>query len=201
MRGIPVDRLWLIGGAVGAVLLVVVAWFLVIGPQNAETNSLNDQAATAEVRLVSLKQRLAELQKQSADLPRYEAERAKDRQALPTTSAMSDFLRELQSIGDITGVVVSGLTVGNPASAPGVKGQIQALPVTVTATGPGGKVNEFLDQLQQVQPRAVLITSANVTATDPSGGFGGLVGVMLSLQVFVAPATASASAQPSVGPS
>lgn len=199
MRGVPVDRLWLIGGAVGAVLLLVVGWFAIIGPQNTETNSLKDQAATAETRLTSMKQRLSELQKQSADLPKYQADLAKDRRALPTTSGMADFLRQLQTIGDSTGIVVNSLTVGNPVAATGVKGQVQALPLTVAATGPGSKLTEFLNELQLKQPRAVLITSTTLAVGDPVGSLAGNISITLSMQVFVAPA--AATAQPSVRPS
>ena len=40
MRARHADRLWAIGGALGAVVLLAAAWFLLIGPQRSETAAL-----------------------------------------------------------------------------------------------------------------------------------------------------------------
>jgi len=73
------------------------AWLLLISPQNARTAALHDQTAAATARLPALQRRLAELQRQNADKQQYLAQLDQDRQALPSTSGMSDFLRELQA--------------------------------------------------------------------------------------------------------
>ncbi len=187
------DRLWMIGGALGAVALLAIGWFLFIGPKKQQTNSLHDQLDAAQLRRVTLEHQLADLRQQNRDLPRYLAQLARDRQALPTTLNLSDFLRELESAGGSTGVTVSGLLVGAPLQVSAAGKQVYALQVSLTATGTAAKLNQFLDQLQQVQPRAVLISSASSVPEDQSGTLAGSVTLTLSLQVFVAPPKGAAT--------
>jgi Tfp pilus assembly protein PilO len=168
--------------------MLLVGWFLFIGPQNTETSSLEDQTVTAELRAGSLTRQLSELRQQNEELPKYKAQLARDRQALPAAAGMSDFLRQLQAAGDSTGVSVDGVTVGSPTRAVGAVG-VQALPVMLTVAGPGAKLSRFLDQLQRVQPRAVLISSTNAVTGDPNGSIAGSSSLTLTLQVFTAGAT------------
>lgn len=196
MRTGHADRRWAIGGILTAAVLLAGTWFFLISPQNSDTRRLQDQASAAQLRLPSLQRRLAELRQQNGDLAQYQGQLVRGRQALPTTSALSDFLRGLQKVGDSAGVSVSGVTVDTPiqATTPGAK--VYALPISLTATGAVGKVEQFLDQLQQGQPRAVLISTANVGSADQSGSFADSVSLTLSMQVFVAPASGSGNASP-----
>jgi Tfp pilus assembly protein PilO len=186
-------RLWAIGGALAAAVLVAVGWFLFISPQNSQTTDLRARTAAAQQRITSLNHRLGELRQQNTDLARYQAELARDREALPKESALSNFLRELQDAGDSAGISVSGLVVGVPVPATEGGGAVFALPVSVTALGTEAKLNGFLDQLQQVQPRAVLITSANAIPNEGSGSLAGTVSLTLTMQVFTAPENAAAA--------
>jgi Tfp pilus assembly protein PilO len=186
MRTGRVDRLWMIGGAVGALVLLAIGWFFFISPQKGQTISLNNRAAETQLRLTSLGHKLADLRQQNRDLPLYRAQLARDRRALPTTSDLSNFLRELQTAGDGTAVSVSGLLVGSPTEINVAATKVYALPITLNAEGTAADLDLFLDQLQRAQPRAVLITSANATPIDQSGSLAGAVSLTLSMQVFVA---------------
>jgi hypothetical protein len=64
---------------------------------------------------------------------------------------------------------------------------VYALPVSLNVTGPTAKVNPFLDQLQQVQPRAVLIGSVNFAPSSAAGLDRS--SVTINLQAFYAPLT------------
>jgi Tfp pilus assembly protein PilO len=183
------DRLWVTGGAFGAAVLLAIGWFLFIGPRNAETSSLEQQTVAAEVHVASLTHRLAELRQQNRNLPKYKAQLERDRQALPTTAGMADFLRELQAAGENAGVSVQGILVGAPIQATAPASEIIALPITLTAAGTTAKLDLFLDQLQKVQPRAVLISSANAMANEQDGN----TTLSLTLQAFVAPSTPAPS--------
>jgi hypothetical protein len=187
MRGGHPDRLWMTGGALGAAVLLAIGWLLFIGPQKRLTHSLDDQAAAAQLRLTSLQHRLADLRREDRGLPLYRARLARDHLALPTAPALSDFLRELQAAGDNAGVSVTGLLVGAPSQVAGLAIRVHALPITLNATGTTVKLDKLLDQLQQVQPRAVLISSANVIPAEQSGSLAVTVTLTLTLQAFVAP--------------
>jgi Tfp pilus assembly protein PilO len=192
------DRLWVIGGVLGAVALLAIGWLFLISPQNAQTSHLNDRAAAAELRLETLQRRLADLRQQSGNLPRYREQLARDRQALPTMAALSDFLRELQAAGDGAGVAVSGVNVGAPTPVTAAK-QVFVLPITLTASGTAARLNQLLDQLQRVQPRAVLINNVSTTPEQQNGSLAGTVVLTLALQAFVSPASGVAGA-PSAKP-
>jgi Tfp pilus assembly protein PilO len=158
----------MVGGAFGAAALLAVGWFGFIGPELDQATSLRAEAVTAHGQLTTLESGLAELRMQYRDLPRYQAELAVDRQALPTTAASSDFLRVLQSLGDRTGALITGITLSAPAPVV-TNTKVSALPIIITATGTTPQLTELLDQMQQAQPRAVLINSADLT-TDPIAG-------------------------------
>ena len=183
MRAQHADRLWAIAGALAAAALLAVGWFLLVSPQQAETRALDEQVADAQVRVTTLQKRLDQLREQKDKLPEYEAQLKRNREALPTTSSMPDFLRQLETAGKGTGVSVSRVNVEQPVAVAGTATQVFELPISLRAEGTAGKLDTFLDQLQRVQPRAVLISDVNATA-----GEHGVIGLDVRLKAFVAPA-------------
>jgi Tfp pilus assembly protein PilO len=201
MMRLSAERLWLIGGVVAVVALFAVGWFFAISPQYDQAASLNDQAATTDSQVTQLQHRIAELRKQNENLPTYLATLAKQQAALPSTSGLSDLLRELQGAGDVTGAAVSGVSVGGVVDVSAGGSKLYALPLTMTVTGSVSQLREFLNQLQQVQPRAVLITSASLS-TSVSVGSSAAPGskattstssLSLSMKAFVAASSAAAA--------
>jgi type IV pilus assembly protein PilO len=180
------DRMWAVGGAVGAAVLVALAWFFLISPQRAETAVLQEDTAAAHTRIGMLQQRLGQLRKENSELAKFQAQLAADRQALPTDSGLPNFLRQIQIAGEATGVTVNSVTVGEPDVAAASGGQLYAFTITMTVEGNAATLSRYLDQLQRVQPRAVLINSVNLAAADPSTSINSPSGLTLNLHVFVA---------------
>jgi Tfp pilus assembly protein PilO len=190
------DRLWLYGGVAGAVLLLVVGWFLAIGPMHTEADGLRVQADDTETQIVSLRRRLAELQAQDAKLATYRAALKANQEALPAGTGVPDFLRQLQESGDSVRVDVTSMNIGQPETNTAVP-TIFDLPITINADGKAGDLERFLDQMQLVQPRAVLIESVGI-----SSGEVGEKALSVSLRAFVTKSgakTGAASATPSAG--
>jgi Tfp pilus assembly protein PilO len=177
-------RLWIAGGVLGAAVLFAVAWFFLISPKNSEANSLRDRAEAASLRLPAMQHRLAELRQQSTDRQQYVDQLARDRKALPAASDLSTFLSDVQAAGDRAGVSVGGVSVGAPTEVTAAGAHLHALPVTLNADGTAADLNRFLDELQQAQPRAVLVNNVSVTAGAQHAGAYTLT---LGLRVFVAP--------------
>jgi Tfp pilus assembly protein PilO len=136
--------------------MFAMGWFFFISPQYDDRANLRSERAAAQERAVKLEQRLEELKAQNAELPRYLAELERGRQALPTASGMSDFVREMKTAGELTGTNVTSIVVGAAEDAPAGGGSVQSLPVSLTVTGSIDALNGFLDRLQLEQPRAVL---------------------------------------------
>lgn len=229
------ERLWLIGGAIVAAALVLLGYVVFIGPQRSSTSDVNTQLSSAQTQNSALQSRLRALHAENANQAKYMAELAAARAALPSTSGISDFVRSLQAMGNATGTAVTAVTVGAPTAvaapvatpAPGATsaapapaaapGAAAASPATVYSMAITGQVSgsargldAFLQQLQAVQPRAVLVTSITESAAGAAGAGGapgakpvaGDTTLSLVMQAFVAPNLNSlaASATPTPAP-
>ncbi|HWG97787.1 MAG TPA: type 4a pilus biogenesis protein PilO [Pilimelia sp.] len=188
MRTTLTARLWLAGGALAAVLLVVTGWFLLVSPKLADAAGLRTQADDVRMQVDLLNRELATLREQNRDLAGYEAKLAAARQALPHHAALPDLLRQLQAAGEAAGVTVGNLTVGGPAEVNGASTEVIAVPVSLTAVGTGPALERFLDQLQRHQPRAMLIDSVASSGEGADASLAGRSSLTLGLRVFVAPA-------------
>ncbi|HEX3334934.1 MAG TPA: hypothetical protein VHS54_00645 [Jatrophihabitans sp.] len=230
------ERLWLIGGGLVAFVLLLIGYFFFISPQRSQTSDVNSQIVTAKQANAQLQQRLDALRQQNKNLPKYKADLAKARLALPATTGVPDFLRTLQALGNATNISVSSLTFGQPAPAtvaapvptanptdtasstvsPATTAQpaspsagVYSISITASVSGTSAALDNFLEQLQVVQPRAVLITQIAETVLAPGAAQGAVTGtttLQLSMQAFVAPAAAApataavpAAATPSAG--
>ena len=179
--------LWIGGGTIGLVLLAALGWYLLIRPEYATAARLREQTATAQDSMASLRQKLAQARLQNADFDSYQAKLAKARAALPGTSGLSTFLTDVQAAGVTTGVEVRGLIVGAPLQAAGSNGQIYALPISINAAGTAPQLDAFLNRLQRVQPRAVLINTANLAPDASSLSLAGAATMILGLRAYVDP--------------
>jgi Tfp pilus assembly protein PilO len=217
-----VERLWLFAGGVAALLLLLAGWFLFIGPQRSNTASVNRQVQQAQSQNDVLRAKINQLKSQNANFAQYQNEVKQARLALPDSSGLSDFLRTLQAIGNATQTNVTTLAVGAPTNlngptgtapaatstgtaAPktntglnGGLGPIYQLPITLSVTGSTNQLDEFLSQLQSVQPRAVLITQLNEGgATSKAAASAQTLG--LTMQAFVAPSSVAENQQLAAG--
>jgi Tfp pilus assembly protein PilO len=181
------NKIWTAGGVLAAAVLLSLGWFFFIGPQYAEASSLQDQQIQAQLRLSSQQRQLAELRRENEDLPLFKTQRERARAALPTDPSSSNFLRELQNASEEASVRVTGLTIGGRSDVPGTGGTVYALPVALTVVGTIAGLEGFLNELQQVQPRAVLIRNTNVTS-DTSG-----TSLTVNLHIFVAAGDSAAA--------
>jgi Tfp pilus assembly protein PilO len=185
-------RLWLLAGIATTVLLAVASWFLLISPKYAEASDVRNQVDDTQTQLITLRKKIAGLESQKAQLPKFRAALKANQKALPDDSGVPDFLRQLQSSGEKSGVAVSGFSVAAPAQVAGVAGVWQ-LPFTLVATGDPTNLGQFLNDLQAVQPRAVLIQSANFTQGSPgstdssTADASSKTSLNLSLMAYVAP--------------
>ena len=209
------ERLWWIAGVLGAFVLILIGWFFLISPQRSSTSGIDERVSAARQQNAALQTRIDDLRAQNAHLAKYQADLHQAQLALPSESGLSDFLRTLQKIGDTTGTDVQALTVAAPvaiasptasgtaaktpppapAAVPGAApnpAAVYGLPITAQVTGSPLALGRFLEQLQAVQPRAVLITKL-IEGTGPVAG-AKIAGtsLQLTMQAFVAPGTGAA---------
>jgi hypothetical protein len=206
MRTVGRDRLWLLGGLLMALVLLAVAWFFFISKQNDETSSVKDDKVSAQSEQTAAQRELNHLKTDNANLQKYEDELAAAQQALPNDPGIPAFVLELHAAADSTGVGITSVRfnppVGLVAAAPTVTSSdsssaaaapaaatpsIYSMQVTLVAGGPTAALSNFLRQVQQIQPRAVLITNV----TEGSGTGAGNRQDTVILTAFVDPGDGS----------
>jgi hypothetical protein len=228
-----VERLWLMGGGIVALVVVLIGWFFFISPQRSQTSDMNSRVAATRQQNSVLQAKIDTLRAQNQNIAKYKTELTRLRLALPSSNGVPTFLRTLQSIGNATQTEVNSLSVGAPtdvsavaASTPtapttsgasnsttpsstsataapagtaGLAGpagpQLYGLSITAQVSGSPAALNHFLEQLQSVQPRAVLITqlTEGSGATTPGAGAAGAAPagstLQLTMQAFVSPSS------------
>lgn len=109
-------RLWVIGTAVLSVLLVVAAYFLLIGPKRAEAAEFRQQTEDTQASNAQLESRIEQLKAQFAELPQRQAELAAIKQAMPEEAALPTLVRDLDSMASGAGVTLMTLAPGEPVA-------------------------------------------------------------------------------------
>ena len=184
MRIASRDRIWLLGGLVIAILVTFFAWEFVIKGQQDETASVRENIASTDTQVTTLTHQVNVLRADSVNLPKYKAQLLADQQALPTDAGLPAFLRELHAAADASHMAVAQLQIGQVQPVVGTTSTtpIYSIAVTMLASGPLDAATAFLNQLQVVQPRAVLLSSVSETP-----GSGNLVQLNLTFSAFVQP--------------
>jgi type IV pilus assembly protein PilO len=181
------DRIWLFAGAVVILLLVVASYLLVIRPKYTAASEVRVQVEDTQTQLVTLRRKIADLDKQRAQLPKFKAALAVSRLALPSGPGLSDFLRQLQRAGDQVEISVTGISVSAPVKST-IAPDVWELPITLNAEGDADKLSLFLTKLQTAQARAVLVRSATFLAGSTSSAADTkLPSISLAITAYVAP--------------
>jgi hypothetical protein len=181
-------RAWLCGGAVAAVLIAAVSWFMVISPERSSTASLGTQTADAQLQNALTQTKVAKLRLQADSIGKLQAQLASAFEALPKASGLPAFTRQLSAQGAATHVAVTSITIGaiTAVGADGiavVPGATTATPVPGATTSPGTSTPAsaaisvfaipvtvvsscslmhelaFLKAIQTLGPRRTLVTS------------------------------------------
>src|SRR4051794_40551198 len=155
------DRLWMLSGLLGIVVIVVAAYFLAIKPIYVDKADKQGQADDQEMTLVTLRTQLNQLKAKARDQATYTAQLRAKTAALPDSYDVPNYLRALQTSGTAVDVTVSGISVGMPAMVTGVT-NVNSIPINLTATGTPANLGKFINRLQNVQTRAVLVRSLNM---------------------------------------
>jgi Tfp pilus assembly protein PilO len=107
-------RHWRILGVLGAVLLLVAGWFLVIAPGRAATAELQAQTEVQQQQAQQLRSRISLLKKQAEEVPAQEAILAGVQAQLPATASVPTLIRSISAAAADASVTMSGLTPERP---------------------------------------------------------------------------------------
>lgn len=191
-------RVWMGGGAMLAVLIVLAGWFLVIHPQLSAASADRDQTAAVRQQDEALQRRNDNLQAKNDDKGALQAGLVAALAQLPSEGALPAFTRQLSAQATAAGVVLTSVIVGaaSPVVAAGgqstapaaaaaspaiattaavapatAAGLVQTI-ITVNATGLGRHDLAFLRAIQWNGPRRALVTSVQLAPTGGSATTG-----------------------------
>lgn len=156
-------RVWLGGGAVVAVLIMVAGWFIAIHPQLSAASSDRDQTAAAAQQNLVLQTRNDALEDKNGDLGALQAGLSAALAQLPSDGGLPAFTRQLTAQATAAGVVLTSVVVGAAAPVAAVAGQ------TATST------------TAQVSPAAGATTAATTPAAAAPAASTGLVQMTITL--------------------
>ena len=166
--------------AVMGVLLLFAAYNFVFKPQQSELSGARDNRAQAEQSISDAQLALQAPIDSSNAVP--SADPAAAPLAIPSGSAITDLLRQLQAVADSTGVALASVSPTPLAENPsGPGGSMQ---ISITASGPHTSVQAYLEALRTM-PRLLVIEQIGIT-TQPalSDGTPQADQLQLSARVF-----------------
>lgn len=163
------DQIWLFGGLALTILLIAGGWFMMIKPQYAARDSVNDDTAATQTQLITEQKRLTELKADLKKIGQYKKALVTAQQAIPhdnTTNRIPEFLKQLQTLGAKYDVEVSGYgATGEELSK--TTTTVTQLPITLNIEADKvEKILRLVKHLQTEQPRALLIETAKLGAGD-----------------------------------
>jgi len=211
-------RLWLGGGAVVAVLIVLIGWFGVINPQLSAASSTQDQADSVRMQNIVLQAKNTKLKVQNDNVAALRASLAAALAELPSDGGLPALTRQLSAQATANSVVLTSVIVGTATPVDGAVAATGTTPdtgtttttgatpapstglvqitITVAATGLGSNELAFLRAIQVTGPRRALVTASQLAPSGGSAaaGIDGPCTLTLTLNIFSAPLSPTAQA-------
>lgn len=147
-------RSWLVGGALGALVLLALGWFLVVSPKRSQAAAVRDETATQESANTVLRQQIAMLQAQAKGLVAKQAALQEVGRRVPPEPQLPALVRNLTGVHDRSGADIISITPAAPVSAvPTVPGAAaySTIPVTLQVAGDYAQLTLFLDELERLE--------------------------------------------------
>ena len=129
------NRMWMLGVALAAVVIVALGWLFAISPTLAQADQASAQADNTNSQNSAQQIALVRLKAQHDKLPQLQAELAKLQVAIPETVNLDDFLDQLQDIAQSTGVSITTFTAAEATPYGGAEAAAQASGSAANSSG------------------------------------------------------------------
>ena len=192
----------------GDLLLLLVGWFLLIGPQRATASSIASATAAAEAQLVEAKRPVVTV-KPPAAVQQPEIQTAalyNLAKAMPSTVDQPSLLLELDQVARGAGVSLGTISLGTPTLDPG--GTFSTVTINLTFDGDFYSITDMLYRLRtlvsvrngSLQTSGRLFSVGTVGLTPGGAGSGTMLSATLSVIAYVFGGAPAAVAAPPVTP-
>lgn len=172
------------------VLVVVAGYVVVWRPQANDLGDARDRRAAAEASLSRARAELLALEGLDAAVA-LDATGDALRRAVPATPELATLLRDLDALGERTGLEISTITPSPPV--PDAGGAGQSVRITLTGGGSRASVYGYLAGLQSLE-RLIVVEQVDLSDTEGDDGEQSGVQVQLDLLAFVSITPAAAEA-------
>ncbi|MDO8383367.1 MAG: type 4a pilus biogenesis protein PilO [Microbacterium sp.] len=199
-------RLWVIGSAFVAVLILLAGWFLGVQPRLAEASAAGAERQSVATSNAQYEAVLVELRELSENLPALQSDLDAIRVEIPQEPELPDLLGQLNELAVASGVTLNEVTTDPPQLVPaalleplGVT-DLVGIPVRVSALGPPEGLAQFM-KAAQFGPRLMWVGRFS-TGDDADTGRVTLEGIIFVLpEEGAALPMAEEGADPSAAPS
>ena len=107
-------RSWTIVGIFGALIVLLLGWFLLVSPQQSKASSTSMEAAEVQGTAEGLQVKANNLKKQAVDLPQKQQELAALSQRLPDNAGVAEIIRQITAAAARSGVTLQEFTPSDP---------------------------------------------------------------------------------------
>ncbi|GGF36242.1 hypothetical protein GCM10010922_09290 [Microbacterium sorbitolivorans] len=182
-------RLWMLGGVAAAIVILALGWLLVASPVLAAIADTSAEIADVEAQNDTVATRNAVLVEAEADRARHESANAAALTRIPNLPQTAEFGDLLESYADQQSVSLTRYSTGAPEEIEADGRTTYRLPVSFTVRGGIDRVQNFLDQLQRTEARAMVVTGAEVLPLDgqQDGNLEGDVVASITGAIWVTP--------------
>jgi Tfp pilus assembly protein PilO len=195
----------------GDVLLLLMGWFFLIGPQRSTATSIVNATAAAEVQLAEAKKPVVIVKPAAVQQPEIRtADLYSLAKAMPSNEDMPELLLQLDQVARSAGVKLTTISPGPVTPAPG--GAYSTVPINLAFFGDFYSLTDVLYRLRslvtarggtlQTSGRLFSIGSVGLTPTGASAQLNATVTVTAYMYGLTpAAAAAAAAAAPAPAPS
>jgi Tfp pilus assembly protein PilO len=170
-----VKRGALIGIMAGAVVLILLWYFVLFAPTSSDLNDTRNQVAASESQKEELQNTIAQLKELSANAAQQQASLRTLRAAIPPTPDLGAFILQANTIATSTGIDWLSIAPTPPTATVG-PGPTSTISISMQISGGFFEVLDYLNQLEGLE-RVVIVDTINVAAAGAdSGTTGGSTG-------------------------
>lgn len=184
-------KLWMGGGVLGAILLFLLGYLLLIGPTRQNAADLRLQAQDLDAQNQALAARLTQVKEQAPEVPEQLEKIADIRARIPADLDIGPLISELQVLAAQAGIFLTAINpetpfylesvtaeqraegqaveditidedAGVPATSLVATGQTVVIPLTIQGTGSYAQIRAFLNEVEDTQ-RGVLVKQTQIS--------------------------------------
>jgi Tfp pilus assembly protein PilO len=181
-----------------ALVVAILAVFLLVLPKMNDVNEAQDQLQQAEDRETTLQAQLRALQDAQQEAPQTEQEIAAIDAAVPPTADLPELFRLLQGAADRSAVDFFSFTPGTPVV--NQTSSYSTIPSQITVSGAYFAIAEFLSLLETLQRAAKVTTLAITPGTGgvetPTTTLTGTVQLQMTVEFYTTDSSAGPGSIP-----